>query len=177
MHRPGAVARKLPEHAGHHFGRRSHGFRGHPPGLRVPVRKCRLRRSRRKERLRVHRPASRHHSPDGRQGQRQARHDRSRRAGGAGFRGRVARRSAGNHPHCARSRLSGHHQGGRRRRWPWHARGVHRGRALERCHHDALGSRRRVQQPGSLYGEVPREPPPCGNPGAGRWRPQRRLAG
>ena len=68
LHRPAAVARQLPEHAGDHQRRRGHRLGRDPPRLRLPVRERGLRRARREERLHVHRPARRDHPPDGRQG-------------------------------------------------------------------------------------------------------------
>ena len=48
------------------------------------------------------------------------------------------------HAHCARSRLSRHHQGIGRRRRARHARGVYRSGVVECGDHDALRSRARV---------------------------------
>ena len=64
----------------------------------------------------------------------------------------------------ARGRLSGDHQGRRRRRWSRHAGGSYRSGIAERRHHHPRRSPGRIQQPRGLHGEVPREPAPCRNP-------------
>jgi acetyl-CoA carboxylase biotin carboxylase subunit len=111
-------------------------------------RRTRLRRARREERLRVHRPAARLDPDDGRQGQREGRDEGRRRAGGARApRGRVARGSEGGRADRACGRLPGDHQGVRRRRRSRHARGVHRGGAAERGDDDPQRGGRGVRQP------------------------------
>jgi hypothetical protein len=65
-------------------------------------------------------------------------------------------------------RLPGHHQGCRRRRRARHAGGAHRGRADQRGADDQGRGRRGLRQPGRVHGEVPAEPAPHRDPGAGR---------
>ena len=77
LHRPGAVAAELPQHAGDHLRGRGHRRRGDPPGLRLPVRERRLRRARREERLHLHRPDARIDPHHGRQGVGQAGDDKA----------------------------------------------------------------------------------------------------
>ena len=91
VHRPGGVGPELPQHAGDHRHRRGHRRRGHPPRLRLPVGERRLRRARRAQRLRLHRPDARGDPHDGRQGHGQADDDQGRRA----LRARLRRRVAG----------------------------------------------------------------------------------
>ncbi len=74
-------------------------------------------------------------------------------------------------------RLPGHHQGGRRRRRARHARGAHRGGAGQRDPDDQGGSRRGLQQPGGLHGEVPPEPAPHRDPDPRRQAQERGLPG
>ena len=61
-------------------------------------------------------------------------------------------------------RLSGDHQGRRRRRWPRHARGPHGSGARQRGQHDARRSRPCLRQPAGLHGEIPGEPAAHRNP-------------
>ena len=177
LHRPGAVGVELPQHAGHHLDRRGHRRRGDPPRLRLPERKRRLRRARRAQWLRLHRADAGVDPHHGRQGRGQAGHDQVGGALRAGFRGRAARGSEGDRQDRTHGRLSGDHQGRRRRRRARHARGAHRGRVAARGADDPCRGRRRLRQPGRVHGEVPREPAPRRNPGAGRRAQGRRLAG
>ena len=146
VHRAAAIGAKLPEHSGDHQRRRSHRRAGDPSGLRLPVRKRRLRREGREERIRLHRAAPRHHPADGRQGQRQGGDDQGGRALRAGFRRGAARRREGDRQDRARGQVSGDHQGRRRRRRPRHARRAYRGGAVVRGEPDARGSGRGVRQ-------------------------------
>ena len=146
------------------------------PGYGFLSRERRLRRARRAERLHLHRPDAGVDPHDGRQGLGQAGDDQVRRALRAGLRRRAARRPEGNHPHRAQRRLPGDHQGRRRRRRARHARRAHRGGAAPRGADDARRGRRGLRQPGGLHGEVPREPAPHRDPGAGRRAQERGLA-
>ena len=130
---PRAVGAELPQHAGDHRRGRGHRRRGDPPGLRLPVRERRLRRARREERLRVHRPDARIDPHDGRQGLGQAGDDQGRRALRAGLGRRAAATTRRRSSSIARDdRLPGDHQGRRRRRRPRHARRAHRSGAAQR---------------------------------------------
>jgi acetyl-CoA carboxylase biotin carboxylase subunit len=80
---------------------------------------------------------------------------------------------ATNAKHRARHRLPGDHQGRRRRRWSRHARGAHRPMALPTPSPDQGRSQGRVRQRHGLHGEVPGEPAPHRDPGAGRRPGQR----
>ena len=82
----------------------------------------------------------------------------------------------GSDPGGAGDRLSGDHQGRRRRRRARHARRPHRGGAGLGGADDARRGRRRVRQPGGLHGEVPREPAPHRDPGPRRQAQERGLA-
>ena len=147
------------------------------PGLRLPLRERGLRRARGEERLQVHRPAARDHPPDGRQGVR----DQDDEGGGRALRARLGRPaergSRRTVPHRERYRLSGHHQG-RRRRWrPRHARGAQRRDAPPlRGRDQGRGAGRLRQRPG-LHGEIPGEAAPHRVPGAGGPLRQRDLPG
>ena len=102
VHRAAAVGAELSQHSGDHQRRRGHRRAGDPSGLRLPVRKRRLRREGRKKRLRLHRAASGHHPPHGRQGQRQGGDDQGRRAVRSRLRGCTARGPEGDHQDRAR---------------------------------------------------------------------------
>ena len=65
----------------------------------------------------------------------------------AGLGRRAARGPEGDRAHRAGDRLSGDHQGRRRRRRPRHARGPHRGCAAQRGDHDPVGSGRAFGNP------------------------------
>ncbi len=118
-------------------------------------------------------PAGRDHPHHGRQGLGDPRDEESRRAVRARL-GRPAGRRAGGKPaHRARHRLSGDHQGLRRRRRSRHARGAQRGLAAQlHRHHPGGGARGLRQRPG-VHGEVPRAAAAHRVPGAGR-RPRQR---
>ena len=137
---PPCLGAELSQHAGHHQRRGSHRLGGHPSGLRFSVRERGLRRTRREERLHLHRPEGRDHPADGRQGLGHQRDEEGRRA----LRARL-RRAAGpgqrrEPAHCAAHRLPRDHQGIGRWRRTRHARGACRSRAAERHQRDAAGS-------------------------------------
>ena len=175
LHRSAAVRAELPARAGDHRRRRGDRRAGDPSGLRLPVRERGLRRQGREVRVRVHRPAPGDDPPDGRQGQREGRDDQGGRAVRARLRGRAARGREGGRAHRARGRLPRDHQGGRRRRRARHARRPHRGRAAAGGDADARGSAVGVRQSGRLHGEVPRQPAPHRDPGAGGRVQERRV--
>ena len=77
------------------------------------------------------------------------------------------------HQDRARDRLSGDHQGRRRRRRARHARGAHRGAPGQRHRDHQARGQGRVRQRHGLHGEIPGEPAPRGDPGAGRRPGQR----
>ena len=131
LHRAAAVGRQLSQHAGDHQRRGSHRLGRHPSRLRLPVGERRFRRARREERLRVHRPEGRNHPHHGRQGLGHPRHEVARRAVRARLRRTVGRGPGRESARRARHRLSGHHQGIRRRRRPRHACRAQRGVAVE----------------------------------------------
>ena len=175
MHRPAAVARQLPEHAGDHQRGRGHRLGGDPPGLRLPVGERGLRRARREERLHVRRPARRDHPPDGRQGLGHPGDEEGRRALRARLRRPARHRARRDPPHRARHRLPGDHQGLGRRRRPRHARRAQRGDAAALGQRDARRGARGVRQRPGLHGEIPREAAPHRVPGARRPLRQRDL--
>ena len=139
------------------------------PGLRLPVRERRLRRARREERLRLHRPARRDDPPDGRQGVGHQDDEGRRRAVRAGL-GRAARPTIPRRSSASRATIGypGDHQGLGRRRRPRHARRAQRGGAAQRGQRDARRGAGGVRQRPGLHGEVPREAAPHRVPGARR---------
>ena len=177
MHRPCGLGPELPEHAGHHLGGRGDRFGGHPSRLRFPLGERRLCRAGGKERLPVHRPDARVDPHHGRQGRGQAGHDQGRGALRSGLGRRAARRPGADPAAGQVGRLPGDHQGGGRRRRPWHARGAHRSRADRRGADDQGRGRRGLRQSGGLPGEIPAEPAPHRNPDPGRQAQERRLPG
>ena len=77
---------------------------------------------------------------------------------------------------AARDRLSGHPQGGGRRRRARHARRDRGERPCRRPRADPRGGAPRLRQSRDLRREVPDSSAPCRDPGAGRRPRQRRLA-
>ena len=166
LHRPAAIGRLLSEHARDHQRRGGHRFGRDPSGLRLPVRKRRLRGARREERVHLRRPARRDDPDDGRQGFRDQGDEGRGRALRAGIRRAAGTRSGRELPHRQGNRLPGDHQGLRRRRRPRHARRAHGSIAAERDQRDQVRGARRVRQRSGLHGEVPREAAAHRVPGA-----------
>ena len=148
---------------------------GDSSGLRIPVRERGFCRKGRALRVRVHRPASRHHPADGGQDQRQGGDAQGGRTLRPGLRGCVARGSEGDRQGRALDWLSGDHQGGRRRRRTGNARRAHRSCARVGGVAHALRGAGGVQQSPGVHGEVPRESQARRDPGAGRRAQERRL--
>ncbi len=118
---PPRAGAELSERAGHHQRGRDHRSRRHPPGLRVPVGERVPRRGLRGLPHQVHRPRPARHPPDGRQGARAPRDEEGGRSGAARQRGHRRERGEGAQDRQG-DRLSGAHQGHRRRRRQGHAR-------------------------------------------------------
>ena len=92
-----------------------------------------------------------------------------RRALRARLRRATDRRCSQQRAHRQGNRLSGDHQGLRRRRRSRHARGAYRDGPAQRGGDDPQrGQESRFRQRSGLPGEVPREPAPYRDPGAGR---------
>ena len=135
MHRPAALGAELPQRAGHHQRGRGHRRRGHPPRLRLSVRKRRLG-----ERVEQSGFVFIGPRPDSIRlmGDKVSAKDAMKPPLGA-----VRPGSDGALPDdpvevasIARGRLPDHHQGCRRRRRARHARGAYRGGTAERGQHD-----------------------------------------
>ncbi len=121
-------------------------------------------------------PRSRDHPADGRQGVRHPGHEAARRALRAGLGRTTARRQRGVFPDRPRDRLSGHHQGLRRRRRARHARRAHRGHAAQRHQCRQGGGAGGLRQRHGLHGEIPRKAAAHRVPGDRRQLRQRGLA-
>ena len=163
-HRSVASGRELSGCGEHHRGRADARCRGHPPRLWLPVGKSGFRRPGRSRRVDLHRPVRRLHSRHGPEGRRQAPHGKSRRSGRAG----LPRRGAGDRRarlQGARDRLSGAHQGARRRRRQGHAPR----RSSRRFRRSAVGraarSQGRLRRRPRAGGKICREAPPYRGPG------------
>ena len=143
LHRAAAQRRQLPERAGDHQRRRDHRRRRDSPRLRLPVGERLSRRSLRGVSHPLHRPRPERHQADGRQGPRPPRDEEGRRADAARQRRPGRERGEGAQDRQG-DRLSGHHQGGRRRRRPRHARRARRRpRSATRCGRRSARPRRR----------------------------------
>ena len=120
LHRPAGRDRQLPADPERDRRGRDDRLRGRPPGLRVPLREPGLRARLHGERPRLRRPAGRGDGEDGRQGAREGRDARGRRAARPRYRGRG---EPGRDPgRRRRARLSRAAEGDRRRRRQGHAR-------------------------------------------------------
>ena len=122
LHRPGPGGAELPRRGGDPARGRGDRRGGDPSRLRLPVGERRLRRAVARGRADLHRPERRLHPHDGRQGRGQARH--AARPASPACRART--RALPDDPDAVRRiaaehRLSGHPQGGGRRRRARHA--------------------------------------------------------
>ena len=121
LHRPGAQRRQLSQRAGGAERGRDHRRRRDSSRLRLPVRERLPRRGLRGLPHQVHRPGAERHPSARRQGAGAPRDEEGRHSDPARQRRPGRRRGEGAQDRPG-ARLSGDHQGGRRRRRPRHAR-------------------------------------------------------
>ena len=143
LHRPAAGQRILSQHPQHHLGGRDQPCRRHPPRLRLPLRKCPLRRDRRKPQHHLDRPEARAYPDDGRQDRGEA-HRRQARPAARPRLGRAGRGPRGGASGRREHRLSADRQGGLGRRRPRHE-GGDLGRASSRPRSARRAARRRAR--------------------------------
>ena len=153
VHRPPALARKLPQHSSDRLGLRDHRRRCRPSRLRLPFREREVRRDPRGARPHLHRPDGRAHPHHGRQDHRKEDRGRTRHPRRARFARRCRRRTGGGEDRC-RHRLSRADQGDGRRRRARHEGRPQRGGTVHCPVDGAFRGPFGLRQRRSLHGKV-----------------------